>query len=147
MKMKNGKRILLMLFIMVYALVITACSAGSAGSPAVKKYTWDDAEFTVKEITDDESVIGDKADQMSGKCVAVTIDFGEDTISQSSFEGNVAKGMFLLAGNKPATYNYHMANMTFDGADFEPQITGETTIFFDMDKDYEIKEEDLLIKE
>ena len=43
--------------------------------------------------------------------------------------------------------NYHMANMTFDGTGFEPQITGETTIYFDMDKDYEIKEEDLLIKE
>lgn len=56
---------------------------------AVKTYTWDNVKFTVKEITDDESVIGDQTEDINGKCVAVIIDFGENknTISQDSLVG------------------------------------------------------------
>lgn len=143
---KSGK-IVVMSFALACILLITACSGGGAGSSAVKTYTWDNVEFTVKEITDDESVIGEQADKVSGKCVAVIIDFGENTLSQNTFEKNVVNGQFLLAGKKPLTYDYHMANMTFGGNGFETQITGETKIYFDMDKDYEINNEDLVIKE
>jgi len=140
-----------MILIMVFALFITACASGgpggNAGSPAAKSYTWDDAKFKVKQITDDESVVGKQAESMSGKCVAVVIDFGDNTISQSVFEKRVANGQFVLSGKKPSTYDYHMSNMTFTAGGFETQITGETTLYFEMDADYEIKEEDLVITE
>lgn len=137
----------LIVCIMSFVLLMAACSGGTAGSSTVKTYTWDDAEFTVKEITDDENVVGDQANTVAGKCVAVVIDFGEDTMSQNSFEAKVANGQFLLAGEKPSNYDYHMSNMTFGGTGFETQITGETKIYFDMDKDYEINGDDLIIKE
>ncbi|MBR5047263.1 MAG: hypothetical protein IKX76_03405 [Eubacterium sp.] len=150
MKMKKSSKVIITVFIMACMLLMTACSGGSAGkadAPTVKKYTWDEAEFTVKQVTDDESVVGSQADKVSGKCVAVVIDFGENTIAQDVFEGNVASGKFLLAGKKPTTYNYHMANMTLQAGGFVTQITGETVIFFDMDKDYVVNEEDLVITE
>ncbi len=144
MKNKTHGRKVLMLLIVAAALFLTACAGGSSGP---QKYKWDDAEFTVKNITDDESAVGKEAGNMSGKCVAVIIDFGDGTISQSKFEKRVANGQFLLSGKKPSTYDYHMANMTFSAGGFETQITGETTIYFDMDPDYEIKDEDLVITE
>ena len=84
---------------------------------------------------------------MEGKGVAVKLDFGEGVIPQGTFERNVSAGKLLLAGNKPKNYDYHMSNMVLTGNGFEAQLTGETTVYFDMDKDYQINEEDLVIKE
>ena len=125
--------------------LMAACSSGDTKKE--KTYKWGETEFKVTDITDDESVIGDQKNTMEGKGVAVKIDFGEGTISQSQFEQNVARGMLMLAGKKPKNYNYHMANMTLGANGFVAQITGETVIFFDMDKDYKINPEDLVIKD
>lgn len=137
-------------FLMMAVLVLgvfTACSGSGGGEAQKKTYTWNDTKFEVKDITDDESVIGDNGKDFTGKCVAVTLDFGEAEISQTVFEQNVNNGKLLLKGQKPKNYSYHMSNMVLEGSGFVTQITGETTVFFDMDKDYEINRDDLEISE
>ena len=130
------------------ALLVLMTACGTGGGPAAPKtYKWGDTEFTVKEITDDEAVIGDNKNSMEGKGVAVILDFGEGVISQGTFEKNVSADKLLLSGKKPKNYNYHMSNMVMGANGFEAQITGETIVFFDMDKDYQINEADLVIKE
>ena len=141
-KMMRNAAVLLSLALII---LMTACGAGGTEGP--KSYKWGDTEFTVKEITDDEAVIGERKNSMEGKGIAVKLDFGEGVIPQGTFERNVSDGKLLLAGKKPKNYDYHMSNMVLTGNGFEAQLTGETTVYFDMDKDYKINEEDLVIKE
>lgn len=138
------KKIVCMLLAAALIFTLIACSGGSS---AEKQYKWGEASFKVKEVTDDEAVVGDGAKGMSGKCVAVVLDFGDDTLSQSVFEANVAKGMLTLAGQKPKNYTYHMSNMVMESGGFVAQLTGEMKVFFDMDSGYEVNESDLEIKE
>ncbi len=138
------KKIVCMLLTAALVFALIACSGGSS---AEKQYKWGEASFEVKEVTDDEAVVGDGAKGMSGKCVAVVLDLGDDTLSQSVFEANVAKGMLTLAGQKPENYTYHMSNMVMESGGFVAQLTGEMKVFFDMDSGYEVNESDLEIKE
>lgn len=144
--MKKIMRNAAVLLSLALIILMTACGAG-AGKEGPKSYKWGETEFTVKEITDDEAVIGDKKNSVEGKCVAVKLDLGEGVIPQGTFEKNVRDGKFLLAGKQPKNYDYHMSNMVLTGNGFEAQLTGEMTVYFDMDKDYQINEEDLVIKE
>ena len=131
--------------LLLIALMAAGCS--SVGSGAGKTYKWGNASFRVKEITDDESATKDNSEGITGKCVVVKIDFGDDTISQTTFEENVQARKFLLDGRKPVNYNYHMDNMVFESSGLVAQMTGEAELIFDMDKDYEINEDDLEIQE
>ena len=139
------KKFVCVLLASALVFVLAACSGGS--SSADKEYKWGEASFKVKEVTDDETVVGDGGKEMSGKCVAVVLDFGDDTLSQTVFETNVAKGMLTLAGQKPKNYNYHMSNMVMESGGFVAQLTGEMKVFFDMDSGYEVNKSDLEIKE
>lgn len=143
-----SKQITAALMTLAVMCLIAACS-GSGGPAAEKKksVTWDDTSIEVKDITDDESVIGENKNGISGKCVAVILDLGEAEMAQSTFENNVNSGKLLLKGQKPKNYNYHMGNMAFGANGFEAKITGEVMVFFDMDPDYEVSINDLEIKE
>lgn len=140
------KKFVCMMLAAALVFVLAACSGGSSSS-ADKEYKWGEASFKVKDVTDDAAVVGDGGSGMSGKCVAVVLDFGDDTISQTVFESNVSKGMLTLAGQKPKNYTYHMSNMVMESSGFVAQLTGEMKLFFDMDSGYEVNKSDLEIKE
>ena len=143
--MKKNKRIIA-LVLSLLLLAITACGAGENKVTEEKTYKWDDVEFSVKTIKD-STATGTQDGSGSGKKVSVIIDFGDKDVPQQSFESNVLKGEFTLAGRQPVNYNYHMGNMIFAGTGFEQMITGEAEVFFDMAPDYEINESDLVITE
>lgn len=159
--MKQFKRIILSALVLSLLLTLAACSgetgSGETGSkpeaktdtrPAAKtessgaSYTWAGAGFTVKSITE-----VDKTEDDGGKRIAVTIDFGKNQLSQSTFQKNISAGKLLLAGKKPVTYDYHVGSMTLEASGMVTKITGVTVLYFDMDADYEINEADLVITE
>ena len=140
--MKSIKKLIAVVFVALCALSLAACAGG--GAEKAKTYTWDGTSFTVKSITEEGST-----DDGTGKKVCVTIDFGENQMSASAFDKNLASGKLTLNGVEPeSTYEYHMGPMVFDATNgFEQNLTGEAYIYFDMDKDYEINENDLVITE
>lgn len=158
--MKLFKRIILSALVLSLLLTLAACSGGTDSKPATaaenkpaaaaenkteskgKSFTWGGASFKLKGIAEAE-----KAEDASGKRIAVTIDFGKNQLSQNTFKSNVSAGKFLLAGKKPVNYDYHVGSMTLEAAGMVTKITGETVLYFDMDADYEINEADLVITE
>ncbi|MBR6165327.1 MAG: hypothetical protein IKQ45_05310 [Clostridia bacterium] len=151
--MKRTRHVVLLAFLLLAAALLTACGGGTSGTDNKKEtektYTWNETSFTVKRIAEDKSEAQDEADPTK-KRIAVVLDFGKGTLAQDKFEKEVSSGKILFAGKKPEkSYTYSMSSMTFSpgSGGFIAQLTGELTLFFEVDKDYEIKDSDLVIQE
>ena len=140
---KSKNKIISIMVILVFVMLFSACGMADGDAGKANTYTWDGTDFSVKSITE---VSSNEASE--GKRICVTIDFGENQMSQKIFENNVVNGKFTLKGEKPeGDYQYHMGPSVFGANGFDQKITGEAAIFFSMDKDYEIDENDLVITE